>query len=55
MLKKNYYKGNKSLGRTTDFELGWYGPNSPLGVDSPLLDEIQEYRAMYAAEIAEKS
>lgn len=55
MLKKNYYKGNKSLGTTTDFELGWFGPNSPLGVDSPLVDEIMEHRARYAAEIAEQS
>lgn len=49
MMKKNYYKGNKSLGTTRDFELGWFGAHSSQAAGSPMLEEIQKHREQFAA------
>ena len=38
MIKKNYYKENKSLGPLLDFEFGY------LGYDTPLKDRIEEIK-----------
>lgn len=54
MINKNYYKDNKSLGFLQDFELGWFGPNHPLGVDSPLMEEILHHRSRFHGKVLPK-
>lgn len=39
LIKKGYYRGNKSLGPSTDFERAF------AGFDSPLLDQVNEIKA----------